>query len=220
MDAAPAGRALRVVALSDPHGRLPERVPECDLLLVAGDLCPFEDESLEFQRRWVETTLAPWLEAQPAGGVVAVAGNHDFAFAADPALPRTLPWRYLDGEQTSVDGLRVWGSPLTPTFGDWAFQAPDAELAATWAAIPDEVDVLLVHGPPHGLGDRTVAGGAAGSRTLLARIGELAALRLVVFGHIHEGRGGGATATGAAWRNVSLVDVRFRPVHAPVELEL
>src|SRR5207253_2253309 len=99
-------------------------------------------------------------EAQPAGAVVGIAGNHDFAFAADPALPRTLPWRYLDGEATSVGGALVWGSPLTPTFGDWAFQAPDGELAPVWAAIPPEVDVLLVHGPPHGLGDITVGGDA------------------------------------------------------------
>jgi hypothetical protein len=59
---------MRIVALSDQHGFLPD-VPPCDLLIVAGDVCP--DRFGPFiavhdpyqQQAWFDRTVRPWLAA-------------------------------------------------------------------------------------------------------------------------------------------------------------
>jgi hypothetical protein len=57
------------------------------------------------------------------------------------------------------------------------------------AKIP-EVDILLTHGPPHNILDRTTARDHAGCPSLLRHLGRMTnPPRLHVFGHIHEARG-------------------------------
>ncbi len=195
----------RVALVSDLHGRLPEVAP-CDVLVVAGDVTPLALlHEPERQRVWLDAELRPWLERQEAGEILAVAGNCDIAFSEDPPLPRSLPWRYLEDEAAAVAGIAVFGSPLALPFGPWPFMEPEERLAEVWRTIPDETELLVVHGPPHGLGDLTRTGTHAGSPSLRARLAELPRLRIVVFGHIHEARGRGA-ADGVEWVNAAAPD--------------
>ena len=61
------------------------------------------------------------------------------------------------------------------------------DLAKHWALIPPDLDLLVTHGPPRGIGDRAVLG-SVGCDDLRAAV--LAARpRAHVFGHIHEARG-------------------------------
>lgn len=49
---------------------------------------------------------------------------------------------------------KVWGSPWTPEFGGWAWNYTRGDEAKeVHKDIPKDVDVLLTHGPPYGLGD-------------------------------------------------------------------
>ncbi|MBX5474087.1 MAG: metallophosphoesterase family protein [Thermoleophilia bacterium] len=203
---------LRVAVVADLHGRLPA-VPPADLLVVAGDFCPMG--SAERQRSWIERELRPWLERQEAP-VVAVAGNCDLVAAADPELVRSLRWTYLEDEAAEVLGRTVFGSPLALPFGSWPFMASEERLAEVWARIPEATELLVVHGPPHGLGDRAASGAHAGSVTLRKRIDALPSLRAVVFGHIHEARGRGRVG-GYEWVNAA---VAGRDEAAPTLLEL
>jgi Icc-related predicted phosphoesterase len=57
-----------------------------------------------------------------------------------------------------------------------------------WAKIPNGVDVLVTHGPPFGVLDRTTTDELVGCEELLMAV-ERAQPRLHVFGHIHEGAG-------------------------------
>jgi 3',5'-cyclic AMP phosphodiesterase CpdA len=68
----------RVVAIADLHGNLPGDLPEGDVLVIAGDVCPIEDHSVEFQDRWLKETFAAWLDSLPHAEVIWIAGNHDF----------------------------------------------------------------------------------------------------------------------------------------------
>jgi len=64
---------MLVTAVSDLHGFLPPIDP-CDLLLVAGDVCPVDDHRPPAQAMWLDTTFRRWLDAVPATHVVGVAG--------------------------------------------------------------------------------------------------------------------------------------------------
>src|SRR5436190_1982375 len=111
---------MKVVAVSDMHGILPE-VPACDLLLLAGDITPVQDHDLSFQASWLGQEFRHWLKQVPARKVIGVAGNHDFIFQRLPeAVPPDLPWTYLQDEGTEWEGLRVYGTPWQPVFFDWA----------------------------------------------------------------------------------------------------
>ena len=209
---------MLVAAVSDLHGFLPE-VPACDLLLLGGDLCPADDHGLDRQAAWLDGPFLRWLEAVPAKDVVGIAGNHDFLFERAPSrIPEGLRWTYLRDEARLVAGLTIFGSPWTPWFYDWAFNAPrvDGErfLGESYAACPDGTDVVLLHGPPRGYGDRTVGGDDVGSSAVLDLVDRVQPA-LCVYGHIHEGRGRwtrGATQLA----NVSAVDLSYAPVPGAV----
>ena len=74
---------MRIVALSDQHGFLPD-IPACDLLIVAGDVCP--DRFGPFmavhdphqQQAWFDREVRPWLAAAPATHKLLTWGNHDW----------------------------------------------------------------------------------------------------------------------------------------------
>ena len=158
--------SVRVVAVADLHGQLPP-IPPCDLLLVAGDICPLDDHSSAYQRAFLEGPFADWLErvtggrdrrASPATTTSSRRATRRCSHACrGRTSPTALP---------TLGGLRIWGTPWAVTYGDWAFMEPDADLAVRFSAIPDGLDVLLAHGPPLGIRDRAVRGADAGSAAL------------------------------------------------------
>lgn len=206
---------MRIVCLSDTHGRLDElRVPDGDVLVHAGD----------FTRRGDPAEIrafAASLHRLPHRDKVVVAGNHDFLFEREPDVARALlgDVHYLCDDGVTVGGSRFWGSPWQPVFFDWAFNLPrGAALAEKWALIPSETDVLVTHGPPGGILDRTVHGQGVGCDDLTAALARIRP-RLHVFGHIHEAYGR-LERGGTEYVNASICDVDYRPAHAPVVVEL
>jgi predicted phosphohydrolase len=208
---------MRIAAVSDLHGQLPP-IPRCDLLLIAGDVCPLSDHADDAQRAFLEGPFSDWLVRAPARAIAGIAGNHDLIAEREPALLAGLPWSYLCDSEADLVGLRIWGSPFAVSYGEWAFMESDEELERRFAAIPVGLDVLLVHGPPHGILDHALRGVDTGSRALRRAIVR-ARPSLAVFGHIHEGRGE-IVLGSTRCLSVSLVDARYVPRHAPVEIEL
>lgn len=201
---------MNICAISDLHGILPD-LPPSDLLLIAGDICPVRDHSSKRQRLWLQNEFSDWLRDAPTEKIIGVAGNHDFIAQADPRLMSRLPWTYLQDESVMHYYLLIHGSPWTPTFGPWAFMKDDRDLSHLWELIPQDVDILITHGPAAGYGGETARGVDAGSVSLRARIDELANLKLHVFGHIHEAYGDFPGAGVAIHANVSYVDLTYRP---------
>ena len=176
---------MRIVAVADTHLFTSDLVvPEGDVFLHAGDLCRGGD--LDELRE-----AAAWIAALPHRHKIIVAGNHDWCFVHDPAAARALlgEMHYLEDAELVLDGIRFYGSPWQPEFNDWAFNLPRGEaIAAVWRKIPAGLDVLITHGPPEGLGDRSPVGGRAGCADLRRRIAEVLP-RLHLFGHIHQDGG-------------------------------
>ena len=145
---------MRIVALSDQHGFLPD-VPPCDLLIVAGDVCP--DRFGPFmavhdpyqQQAWFDRTVRQWLAATPATHKLLTWGNHDWcgqmcSFRSDaPAYARSTDLQILVDEATTVpfggDASRemsVWATPWSNPFMRWAFMKRPSDLERVYAAIP------------------------------------------------------------------------------------
>src|SRR5262249_54166298 len=152
----------------------------------AGDMC-----------RWGTldelSVAAALIRGLPHRDKIVVAGNHDWAFAREPKVARAMLGRgvtYLEGDEAKVGGLRVWGGPWQPAFNDWAFNLPrGAALAEKWSAIPKKLDLLVTHGPPMGVGDRSsYADERQGDEALRERVRAVRP-RLHLFGHIHEDGG-------------------------------
>jgi Icc-related predicted phosphoesterase len=176
---------LTVVALSDTHGYHGHvRVPEGDILILAGDLT---------RRGRLEEVaeLNSFLAGLPHRHKLVVAGNHDWCFQESPAEARALltAATYLQDEAVVIEGVKFYGSPWQPWFMDWAFNLPRGpELAQRWARIPEDTDILITHGPPLGIGDRIDSGEHVGCEDLLRRVQQVRP-KLHLFGHIHEARG-------------------------------
>ena len=236
---------MRIVALSDQHGFLPD-IPPCDLLIVAGDICP---DKLGFfvgrfapdqQARWFDRKIRPWLDASPATHKVATWGNHDwcgeacdFSGDAPGSAPATrlqilvdettrIPDGTSTGSESAASSLTIWATPWSNQFMEWAFMKSPADLASTYAAIPAGIDILVSHQPPYGYGDcrgvRARKTERLGSRELLAAIDRIRP-RLVICGHIHGGHGR-YEHDGIPIYNVSVVDEQYRLAHEPTIIEL
>lgn len=223
---------MKLVATSDIHGARPE-IPECDALLIAGDVCPV-DASHEpvYQREWLRTTFATWLRGLDTDRVIWIAGNHDFA-CQEPdfdlivqEISESVGYpsvEYLQDTSTTIEHsggtLKVWGSPWVPNLRSWAFYSTDAAFRLHAANIRDEqADILLLHGPPKGIRDSISLYGHVGAPHTASAI-QQALPRLVVFGHIHEGYG--AEKIGdVEFANVAHMDEDYRPVNPPMVFEL
>lgn len=180
----------KICAISDLHGNLPN-IPDCELLLIAGDILPFE-----YQKDFAKNKLTPWLRRleERKITVVACAGNHDIIFYENPKEAYDLPWIYLQDDSREVLGYNIYGCPWSEEYGGWPFMAKKKELDAIYDKIPSNTDILVVHGPPYGYGDGVYEDDMdlkiihVGSRHLLIKVMEINP-KLVVFGHIHQGRG-------------------------------
>lgn len=200
----------KVLAVSDLHGVLPRRadgsadVDPCDVLIIAGDICPdflhsSYDKGEARQANWLANDFRDWLEdVQTAAGkpkVIGIAGNHDFVF--ERGIHPKLPWQYIKDHSTVACGLNIYGVPWCPRLGRWAFYADDRRLRAHYEAVPENLDILISHSPPHGYGDLIPKGTKFNMGTHDIHVGthQLTNIlydkkpRTVVCGHIHEGRG-------------------------------
>ena len=203
---------MRVVATADLHGNLPLDLPDGDVLVIAGDICPLADHEPSAQQSWLDSDFYPWMEHLPHPEVVWIAGNHDFVCQRPGWLPGGRG-HYLCDSGVTLDGYGFWGFPWVPKLQMWAFYASDPELAERAAAIP-ATDVLVSHGPPLGRGDRLSSGKLAGSEALLARLRSRPP-RLCLYGHIHEDPGSWEL-DGATLANVAYVDELYEIRPDPV----
>lgn len=204
---------MRFLALSDTHGehRLLKNLPDADVIIHAGDV------SKDGSERSVMDFLT-WFSHLNYSYKIFIAGNHDFFFERqdESYIRKILPKNiiYLNDGEITIKGVKIWGSPVTPRFFNWAFNRDRGkEINRHWDLIPPDTDIVITHGPPKGcldnIGDESV-----GCLDLLERVMEIKP-KVHVFGHIHEGYGT-SEINDVRYINASVLDdhyaVRNRPV--------
>jgi len=123
---------------------------------------------------------------------------------------------FLNDSGVDIEGIKFWGSPITPWFHDWAFNRWENEIEDHWNMIPDDTNVLITHGPPYGILDYTYNGYKnVGCPALSARIQKLEDLMVHSFGHIHESFGV-ETEREITYINASFLNISYNPVNYPV----
>lgn len=203
--------------VSDLHGRLPE-IPECDVLLNCGDICPDLDMGgwdrglmKMRQTEWLGDTYRAWEQTVPAKMIFAVPGNHDWVMS----FPDCCRSQMFIDSGTTFEGKTFWFTPWVAHCGDWNYQANREQRRYYFDNIPHKLDMLVHHAPAFGVGDLTYSNEPAGCRELKAVI-QKRHPRYSCFGHIHEGvragreyRLGGtkmfhASMWGAKWKPIVL----------------
>ena len=161
---------------------------DIDLLIHAGDMSMMGTETeIEQFLKWYSSLRAKYK--------VLIAGNHDFLFEKQRMIAKDLLAKYpdiiyLETEEVVIEGIKIYGEPRQPWFHSWAFNVERGEaIKRYWDAIPEDVNILVTHGPPKGILDMTMSGENVGCEDLLYRLPYLEQLKLVVFGHIHEHAG-------------------------------
>lgn len=206
---------MRIVATADLHGTLPP-IPECDLLLIAGDMCPVWDHKIPYQAHWLDTVFRRWLDDVPATSVVAVFGNHDWIGEKMPELVPDLPWHIVTDEIVTIEGRSIYGLPWQRPFNNWAFNLDEPELSEKYKAIPG-CDIIISHGPPYSYGDKVGTENTV-SMAFLKCIHQIKP-KLVVFGHIHCDPGTWSR-NGTILSNVTLMNDAYQPVYPPRVFEI
>lgn len=206
---------LTLVVTSDTHGAHDALVvPDGDVFIHAGDLSNMGDLAQ------IEEAAA-WIRALPHDHKVVIPGNHDFASERQPekVAPLFDGTEYLLHGALEIAGLKCFFSAFTPEFGGWAFMKPRSgrELRDLWAGIPNETELLVTHGPPKAILDRTFGGELAGCELLHARV-QAVRPACHLFGHIHEARGV-ASADDTLFVNASASYSAEPPIVINIELE-
>lgn len=213
----------RIVCLSDTHNANSEiDVPDGDILIHSGDatITGTVEEIKLFNA---------WFSALQHKHKIFVAGNHDWLFERNNELARMLldtKIIYLQDSECEIEGLKIYGSPWQPRFYDWAFNLMrGAELAEKWKLIPNDIDILITHGPPNRILDEVPRKWGienTGCEELRKRVDEIAwygKLKLHIFGHIHCGYGT-HEQFGVKFVNASNCDEQYHPTQPPIVVDI
>ncbi|KAK3564893.1 hypothetical protein QTP86_030832 [Hemibagrus guttatus] len=209
-DAPKPASHTRFVCVSDTHSRTDGiQMPYGDVLLHTGD---FTELGLPSEVK----KFNDWLGGLPYEYKVVIAGNHELTFDKDfmadlvkqdyyrfPSVSKLRPEDfdnvqslltnciYLQDSEITIKGFRIYGTPWTPWFNGWGFNLPRGQsLLDKWNQIPEDIDILMTHGPPLGFRDWVPKElQRVGCVELLNTVQRRVRPKLHVYGGIHEGYG-------------------------------
>jgi Icc-related predicted phosphoesterase len=220
---------MKFVFLSDTHMLHNKTViPECDFLIHSGDAT--------FQGKFAEMKdFGNWFNKQPAKHKIFVPGNHELVF--EKHLPESMNWlkdecsdlHILINDSITIEGIKFHGLSWTPYFCDWAFNgARSFSEAALYrkplmrdmvSNIPNDVEILISHGPPYDILDQLLNGASVGCQDLWSKILDLTKLKIHVFGHIHCAYGE-KFINNVKFINASICDEYYSATNKPIIIDL
>jgi len=203
---------IKIIVISDTHGlHRGLNVPDGDILIHGGDITRKGNisEVKDFNN---------FIGSLPHKYKIIIAGNHDFCLEnnKEEAVRHLTNCTYLEDSGIEIEGINIWGSPWQPWFYDWAFNLQRGpEIKKKWDLIPQNTNVLITHGPPHKILDKTVRNIYAGCEELYSAIKRIKP-KVHIFGHIHEGYGTFSDSE-TDYINASICTFNYKPVNSFIE---
>lgn len=146
---------MKILHISDTHGfhrqlKIPKDI---NMIIHTGDASNQRDP---YQNEWEMKDFLMWYEALEIKHKVYIPGNHDSSI--EKKLITKLDFKsrnihLLNHDLMEIEGIKIFGSPYTPTFGDWSFMKPRDKMFKLWDKIPEGMDIIAVHGPCKGILD-------------------------------------------------------------------
>lgn len=182
---------MKIWHVSDTHGMHDQlTVPDgIDMVIHSGDTTNHRNKIPNSVELW---KFIEWFKSLQIKHKVLVAGNHDSAIEGRMVTYEDFyRWQihYLENNWLEIEGFKIWGSPVTPTFNDWCFMMARHKTGRVWNIIPDDTDIVVTHGPPKYVldmtenRDRTLE--QVGCKSLYNRMVEIQP-KLHCFGHVHN----------------------------------
>lgn len=207
---------MKIVCISDTHRHRPE-VPSGDILIFAGD------DDINGMSSLI--SFANYIKDIDCKHKIVVPGNHDFWFERGDlgriSILEEKGIKVLIDEMIEIEGLKIYGTPYTPIFMNWAFMESEEDLRKRFFRIPEDIDILVTHGPACGVGDQILPGSTGrqgeslGSLALAEAVSGLKSLKLHVYGHIHGSYGKRINSV-----NASICDEAYTMANKPIIVEV
>jgi predicted phosphodiesterase len=225
---------MQITFISDTHTKHHELTSD----LSGGPILVHWGDVSSRGYKWEIMDFLEWFSDLPYTHKIMIPGNHDFFFdyarfsrtpqgkmrfgnstitkdQVDEVLSLFPDIHFLNDSGVTVEGIRFWGSPITPWFHDWAYNRLGSEIADHWNMIPEGTDVLITHGPPFGILDEVIRGREnVGCPILLNKIKEIKP-KIHSFGHIHEADGI-LQVDETLFINASSLSVRYEYTNKPI----
>lgn len=207
---------MKITCISDTHRHRP-KLDGGDLLIFAGD-----DDILDI---YALMDFTDWITEQKYKHKVVVMGNHDWyahfhSNAKDFFIGSDII--YLQDSSVTINGLRIYGTPYTPIFCNWAFMESEEQLAIRYSKIPKDTSILVTHGPKYGTLDQIDPKSKSakksehlGSKALAEAVSGLVRLKYHICGHIHGSHGIKGNSI-----NCSISDEKYEMSNKPINIEI
>jgi len=183
---------MKIWHISDTHTyhdllKVPRAI---DMVIHSGDCSnprdPYSNESEV--REFID-----WYKELSPKYKIYVAGNHDSSIEKKLVTKKDFEDNgiiYLENDYVTIEGIKIFGSPYTPNFGNWSFMRDRNKLDRFWhSAIHDDTDIVVTHGPPKGILDKSENRDrqleCCGDKSLLNKLLEVQPA-YHLFGHIHN----------------------------------
>jgi len=243
---------MRITHISDTHNKhkqLDGKLPGGQLLIHSGDIS-------SLGRKQEIESFIKWFDKQDYMHKVFIAGNHDMTFDREILLRDKLVhfegrtdydtecaegkpnWLvemlnnlpdnvyYLENSSIKLEGINIWGSPYSPSFGyGWGFNKDRGhDIAQCWNEIPMDTDIVITHSPIYGYNDRAQnTNQNVGCSDLYHRLHEVKP-HLHFAGHIHEGHGWGTIPYKDEWGDIytfngSSCNLRYEAINPPITFD-
>jgi hypothetical protein len=243
---------MRITHISDTHNKhkqLDGKLPGGQLLIHSGDIS-------SLGRKQEIESFIKWFDKQDYMHKVFIAGNHDMTFDREILLRDKLAhfegrteydtecaegkpqWLeeilgnlpngmyYLENSSIKLEGINIWGSPVSPSFGyGWGFNKDRGhDINEVWSKIPMDTDIVITHSPIYGYNDRAQnTNQNVGCSDLYHRLHEVKP-HLHFAGHIHEGHGWGTIPYKDEWGDIytfngSTCNLRYEAINNPITFD-